>query len=73
MMEDTIIEELHQFREKWAAEFNYDIHALVADLRRSQHEENRQVVNLPPNRIIDGGDPQARRTNLTPDKLDQAA
>lgn len=73
MMEDTIIEELHQFREQWAAQFNYDIHALVADLRRSQQEENRQVVNLPPNRITDGNGPQARQTDLTPEKLDQAA
>jgi len=73
MMEDTIIEELHQFREKWAAQFNYDIHALVADLRRSQQEENRQVVNLPPNRIVDDNDPQARQTNFTREKLDQAA
>lgn len=72
-MEDVIIEELHQFREKWAAEFNYDIHALVADLRRSQQEENRQVVNLPPNRIIDDSGSQAPQTKSTPEKLDQAA
>lgn len=73
MMEDTIIEELHQFREKWAAQFNYDVHALVADLRRSQQEENRQVVNLPPNRITDDSDLQAQQAKLTPEKLDQAA
>ena len=53
MMEDPIIEELHKFREEWAAQFYYDIHALVADLRRSQLEENRPVVNLPPKRITE--------------------
>ena len=46
MMEDPIIAEVHQFREEWAAQFNYDFHAIVADLRRSQQEANRQVVNL---------------------------
>lgn len=52
-MEDTIIEELHKFREEWAARFNYDLHAMVDDLRRSQREENRQVISLPP-RLVSG-------------------
>ena len=51
MMEDAIIEELHKFREEWAAEFNYDIHAIVADLRRKREEEGWQVVTLPPNLV----------------------
>ena len=52
-MEDPILEELHKFREEWAAQFDYDIHAMVADLRRSQQEENRPVVSLPPKRVGD--------------------
>ena len=52
-MEDPIIEELHKFREEWAARFNYDLHAIVDDLRRSQREENRQVVSLPPRLVSD--------------------
>ncbi len=48
MTEDAIMEELHKFREEWAEQFNYDIHAMVADLRRSQSEAGREVVTLPP-------------------------
>jgi hypothetical protein len=51
MIEDQIIEELHRVRDELAAEFNYDLHAIVADLRRRQQAENRQVVSLPPKRI----------------------
>jgi hypothetical protein len=51
MIEDRIIEELHRVRDELAAEFNYDLHAIVADLRRRQQAENRQVVSLPPKRI----------------------
>lgn len=63
-MEDPIIEELHQFREEWAARFNYDIHAIVADLRRSQQEANRQVVNLPPRLVADINEAQEQVSEL---------
>jgi hypothetical protein len=53
MIEDPIIEELHKFREAWAAQFDYDVHALAAAPRRSQQEKNRHVVNLPPKRVAD--------------------
>lgn len=48
MTEDMIMKELHKFREEWAEQFNYDIQAMVADLRRSQRESGREVVTLPP-------------------------
>ncbi len=51
MLEDPILEELHKIREEWAAQFNYDIHAMVADLRQRQQAENRTVVTLPPKRV----------------------
>ncbi|MBI1763202.1 MAG: hypothetical protein HYR56_17395 [Acidobacteria bacterium] len=51
MLEDPILEELHKIREEWAAQFNYDIHAMVADLRQRQEAENRIVVTLPPKRV----------------------
>ncbi len=82
MMKDPIIEELHKFREEWAARFNYDIHAIVADLRRSQQEENRQVVNLPPKRVADVSAGQEQVSDLindergaksSPEELNQAA
>ena len=50
-MEDPIVEEIHRYREEWAAQFNYDIHAMVEDLRRRQQAENRTVVTLPPKRV----------------------
>lgn len=50
-MEDPIIEELHKIREEWAAQFDYDIRAMVADLRQRQEAENRTLVTLPPKRI----------------------
>lgn len=57
MTEDPIMEELHKFREEWAAQFNYDIHAMVADLRRSQRDANRQVVTLPPKPVTATAEP----------------
>ena len=51
-MEDPIVEEIHRYREEWAAQFNYDIHAMVEDLRRRQQAENRTVVTLPPKRVV---------------------
>lgn len=51
MVDDPIIEELHRVRGEIAAEFNYDLSAIVADLRRSQQAENRQVISLPPKRL----------------------
>ncbi len=52
MIEDQIIEELHRVRGEIAAEFNYDLRAIVADLRRSQRAENRRIISLPPKRIV---------------------
>lgn len=62
-MEDPIITELHEFREEWAAQFNYDIHAIAADLRRTQQEENRQVVNLPPKCVAARREPERDSDN----------
>ena len=47
-MEDPIIEEIHKYREEWAAKFNYDLRAMVADLQRNEQQENRVYVSPPP-------------------------
>jgi len=39
MFEDPIIEELHKIREEIAAEHNYDLHEIVAALRRNREKE----------------------------------
>ena len=36
MWEDPIVAEIHRTREKLAAEFNYDVKAIFADLRKRQ-------------------------------------
>lgn len=44
MNTDPIIEELHQVREKFAAQFNYDVAAMVAYLREQQQKEKDHPV-----------------------------
>jgi hypothetical protein len=56
MIDDPIIEELHRVREEIAAEFNYDLEAIVAYLRQQQQMENRRVVSLAPKRAAPGVD-----------------
>jgi hypothetical protein len=36
MWKDPIVEEVHQIREKLAAEFDFDVKAIFADLRKRQ-------------------------------------
>lgn len=45
-MTDPIIEELHQIREQLAAQFNYDIRAIVADLQAREKTEDRLIVSF---------------------------
>ena len=51
MTTDPIIEELHQTREKLAAQFNYDVFAIVADIQAQEQQENRPLVTLSPQRV----------------------
>lgn len=53
MTNDPIIEELHRIREEYAASFNYDLNAIVADLKAKQAKSERKVVRLEPKRISD--------------------
>ena len=36
MYTDPIIEEIRKFRDEYAARFNYDVKAMLADIRRRQ-------------------------------------
>jgi hypothetical protein len=40
MNEDPIVEEVRRVRDKLAGRFNYDIHAIFADLRAREHSED---------------------------------
>jgi hypothetical protein len=42
MWNDTIVEELHRFREQLAAEFDYDIGAIYRDIKRREEIERRK-------------------------------
>jgi hypothetical protein len=46
MKPDPIIEELHRVREELAAQFNFDIYAIGADLQARQAKEDRPVVSF---------------------------
>jgi hypothetical protein len=48
---DEIITELHQIRERYARQFNFDLNAMYADLREKQNKSGRVVVSFPPKRI----------------------
>jgi hypothetical protein len=45
-MRDEIIRELCRAKDEIAKQFNYDLEALAAELRRRQKESGREVVNL---------------------------
>jgi hypothetical protein len=50
MMDDPIVQEVRQARQNYAARFNYDLAAMVADLQRRTEEARRagrQVESLP--------------------------
>ena len=51
-MADDILEELRRFREAYAERFNYDLAAIFRDLRERQLAGGREVVSLPPRRIV---------------------
>ena len=54
-MADDIIEELHRIREEYAASFNYDLHAICADLKAKQKKLNQKVVSRKPRLLADEG------------------
>jgi hypothetical protein len=45
-MVDEIIKKVWQAKDQLAKEFNYDLDALAAELRRRQKQSKRKVVNL---------------------------
>lgn len=47
MWKDEIIEEIHKHREEYAKSFNYDLHAIVEDLRKKQAIRGKQLISKP--------------------------
>jgi hypothetical protein len=50
MNDDPIVAEIRRIREEHAKKFNYDLHAICEDLRRSERESGRKYVSFPPRR-----------------------
>ena len=48
MAADAIIAEIRQTRDALAARYNYDLRAMMEDIRRRQAASGRKVVQLPP-------------------------
>lgn len=50
MWKDPIVEEVRRIREQHAKAFNYDLRAIVDDLRRQQQKSGRRYVRFEPRR-----------------------
>jgi hypothetical protein len=61
MYTDPIIEGIRKFRDEYAASFNYDVKAMLADIRRRQKESGRKTVSRPPKRIVTTDEAAASR------------
>jgi len=48
MLDDPIVEEIRLIRQQHAKRFNYDLHAIVADLRAQEEKHPERLVSLPP-------------------------
>ena len=50
-MKDPIVEDVRRIREEHAAQFNYDIDAIFADLKRIETESKQPRVSFGPRRV----------------------
>ena len=48
MEDDPIVAEVRQGRHEHAAQFNFDLEAIVEDIRSRQGKDGEPVVTLPP-------------------------
>jgi len=47
MLGDPIVEEVRRVRQEYARQFDYDLHAIAADLRKQEQEHPERLVALP--------------------------
>jgi len=50
MWNDEIVEEMRQVRDRYAAQFNYDLDAIYCDLKKQEEQNPEKFISLPPNR-----------------------
>ena len=48
MWNDPIVDEVRKVRDAHAKKFNYDLYAIVADLKKQQKAGGKKFVTLPP-------------------------
>jgi hypothetical protein len=47
MFTDPIVEEVRRVRQEYARQFNYDLHAIAADLRKQEQQHAERLVSFP--------------------------
>lgn len=52
MWKDSIVEEIHIYRDEYSKQFNYDLHKICQDIRQKQGLDNRRIV-VPTPRLIE--------------------
>ena len=48
MRDDPIVEEVRRIRQEYAKQFDYDVHAMAADLRKREQQHPQRLVSFPP-------------------------
>lgn len=48
MWADPIVDEIHELRAEHAEQFNYDLSAIVEDLKRQEQKSGKRFVSFPP-------------------------
>lgn len=48
MWKDPVVEEIRKYRDEYACQFSYDLHAICQDIRKKQGQAGRRVVSLSP-------------------------
>jgi Bacterial antitoxin of type II TA system, VapB len=61
---DPIVEEIHRFREEWAAKFDYDPEKMYQELKRLEQENDGLYVSLRAGKLVSV---QLKAKALTPD------
>ena len=48
MQDDPIVDEVRRIRDEYAKQFDYDLCAIAADLRKRERDHPNQLVTFPP-------------------------
>ncbi len=52
MWKDPVVEEVRKIRDEYARSFDYDLGKICEDLRKQQAGSGREVVSLPPKKLV---------------------